>query len=173
MRVLSHQLPTPRLLSTVVPESRERPPERNSIRSRLKGVSLFSGNGRAIFVGMAVGAVLLCAVSILYVRRHAALRRAEEATKVLSVSFSPSKPIDVKIGPDLIHISAISLGNPRLAIINGHLVSEGEQVAVTAAPSTVAVTLRVIKISDGTIQLTDGTQVVTARLEVSAPKPKP
>ena len=47
---MSKVLPTPRLLSTVVPELRVKPPERVSMRSRIKSVSLFTGNGRAIFL---------------------------------------------------------------------------------------------------------------------------
>ena len=177
MRVISKQTPTPRLLSTVVPEVRERPPERISMKSRLKGVSLFSGNGRAIFFGIILGAILLSAISLLYVRRQAGLRHAEEARKLLAVSthsISPPKPIVVKISADLIHVSAISLGHPRLAIINGQLLGEGEQIIVHTPVASVAITLRVIKISDGNIELSDGTQVITARLEVSpASKPKP
>src|ERR1700704_2719869 len=100
MRVISRKTPTPRLLSTVVPELREGPPERMRMKSRLKGVSIFSGNGRAIFLGMIVGAVLISSISALYVRRLAGLRRAEEARKVLAVSphrISPAEPIIVKI----------------------------------------------------------------------------
>jgi len=178
MRVISKQTPTPRLLSTVVPEVRERPPERISMKSRLKGVSLFSGNGRAIFFGIIVGAILLSTISVLYVRRQTSLRHAEEEKrKLLAVSthsISPPKPIIVKLSADLIHVSAISLGHPRLAIINGQLVGEGEQIVVHTPTASIAVTLRVVKISDGTIELSDGTQVITARLELSsASKPKP
>lgn len=170
MRVISQKTPPPRLLSSVVPDLRERPPERVSMRSRLKSVSLFSGNGRAIFLGIVLGAVLLSTISFIYVRRRAALRHAEEARQLLAVtthSISPPQPIIVKMTADLIHVSAISLGHPRLAIINGNLVGEGEQITVHMPTATVAVTLRVVKISDGTIQLSDGTQVITARLELS------
>src|ERR1043165_2508411 len=72
MRLISQKSPAPRLLSTVVPDVREKPPERASMRSRLKGVSLFTGNGRAIFLGLAAGAVLVCGVGILYKRQQAA-----------------------------------------------------------------------------------------------------
>jgi hypothetical protein len=178
MRVISQKTPAPRLLSTVVPEVRERPPERISMRSRLKSVSLFSGNGRAIFLGIVIGAALLCTISFIYVRRQAALRHAEEERKLLAVTTRsispPPQPIIVKISADQIHVSAISLGHPRLAIINGKLVGEGEQITVDMPTAPVAITLRVLKISDGTIQLSDGTQVITARLELSpASRPKP
>lgn len=176
MRLIAQKTPPPRLLITVVPEIRERPPETVSVKSRLKSVSLFSGNGRAIFLGIALGAVLLSAISVLYVRRQAALRHAEEEVKLLAVStrsISPPEPIMVKISADLIHVSAISLGHPRLAIINGQLVGEGEQIVLHTPTASISVSLRVQKISDGNIELSDGTQVITARLELSsASKPK-
>lgn len=175
--MISQKTPAPRLLSTVVPEVRERPPERVSMNSRLKSVSLFSGNGRAIFLGIALGAVLLSTVSVVYVRRQAAQRHAEEEPKLLAVSthsISPPEPIVVKISADLIHVSAISLGHPKMAIINGQLVSEGERITVHTPTASIAVSLRVQKISDGSIELSDGTQVITARLELlPLPKSKP
>src|SRR5437762_9588618 len=99
MRLISQKTPAPRLLSTVVPELRERPPERISMKSRLKSVSLFSGNGRAIFLGIVLGAVLLSTISVVYIRRQAVQRHAEEELKMLAVStqsISPPEPIIVK-----------------------------------------------------------------------------
>jgi hypothetical protein len=175
MRLISQKLPAPRLLSTVVPDLREKVPERASMRSRLKGVSLFSGNGRAIFLGIVMGAVLICAVGLLYKRNQAAGRHAEEERQLVPVSthsISPPEPIVVKISADLIHVSAISLGHPRLAIINGQLVAEGEKITFHSPSASVAVTLQVVRIGDGQIELSDGSQVIKARLEV-APKPRP
>ena len=177
MRLISQKTPAPRLLSTVVPEARERMAGPVSAKSRLKGASLFSGNGRAIFVGIAIGAVLLSAISFVYVRRHAARQRAEAVRSFVSVSthsISRPKPIIVKISADLIHVTAISMGHPRMAIINGHLVGEGELFTLQIPSSSVAVSLRVVKIADGKLQLSDGTQEIEARLElppVRAPKP--
>jgi hypothetical protein len=175
MHVISKSTPSPRLLTTVVPDVRERPVERVSIRARLKGVSVFSGNGRAIFMGIFLGAVLLSAIAVVYSRHQAARRHAEEELKLLAVStrsISPPQPVVVKISAELIHVSAISLGHPRLAIINGQLVGEGEQITVHTPSASVAVSLRVLKIADGHIDLSVGTQVISARLEVSPP-PKP
>lgn len=177
MRVVSQKTPAPRLLSSVVPEVRERPPEPVSIKSKLKGTSLFSGNGRAIFLGIPLGAVILSTISVVYVHRQATRSRAEEERKLLAVSthsISPSEPIVVKISADQIHVSAISLGRPRLAIINGRQVSEGEQITLHTPAASISVSLRVVKISDGQIQLSDGTQLITARLElVASPRMKP
>ena len=177
MRLISKVLPTPRLLSTVVPDMRVKPPERVSMRSRIKSVSLFTGNGRAIFLGLIAGAVLICAIGVLYRRHEAARQHTEEQRKLLAVStqsISRPEPIVIKISADLIHVSAISLGHPRLAIINGRSVAEGEFITIHSPTANVAVTLRVLKISDGRIDLSDGAQVITARLEIPpTPRPKP
>jgi len=147
------------------------------MRSRIKGVSLFSGNGRAIFFGIVLGAALICAVSVLYVRHQAARRQAEEERQLVAVSthsISPPQPIVIQISADLIHVTAISLGHPRLAIINGQQLGEGEQITIHTPSANIAVTLRVAKISDGRIDLSDGTQTISARLEIPPMvRPKP
>lgn len=169
MRLISQKTPTPRLLSTVVPDVREKPPERVSMRSRLKGVSLFTGNGRAIFIGLVAGAILICTIGILYKRQQAARQHAEEERKMVAVStqsVSRPDPIVIQISADLIHVTAISLGHPRLATINGRNVAEGEFLTIHSPTANVAITLRVLKISDGRIELSNGPQLITARLEI-------
>jgi hypothetical protein len=169
MRLVSQKAPTPRLLSTVVPDLREKLPERASMRSRIKTVSLFSGNGRAIFFGIVLGAALLCTVGVFYARHQTARRHAEEERQLLTVSthsISMAQPIIIKISADLIHVTAISLGHPRLAIINGHQRGEGEQITIHTPSANIALTLRILKISDGQIDLSDGTQTISARLEM-------
>ena len=127
--------------------------------------------------GLIAGAVLICAIGVLYRRHEAARQHAEEQRKLLAVStqsISRPEPIVIKISADLIHVSAISLGHPRLAIINGRSVAEGEFITIHSPTANVAVTLRVLKISDGRIDLSDGAQVIAARLEIPPnPRPKP
>ena len=177
MRVLSTTTPAPRLLNTVAPELRERgaSTERSGLRARLKGAALFSGNGRAIFVGLFLGAVAFSAIGLLY-ERHQAAKHSEEAKRRLmmvttsSVSSSPKTevtpaPMMVQISLDLIHVTAISLGHPRLAVINGQQVTEGDRITLHTPSASVAVSLRIVKIADGSIDLSDGSHVITVRLE--------
>jgi hypothetical protein len=169
MRLISKVTPTPRLLSTVVPDIREKAQERVSMRSRLKSVSLFTGNGRAIFLGLVAGAFLICTIGVLYKRQQAARQRAEEERRMVTVStqsVSPAEPIVIQISADVIHVTAISLGHPRLATINGRNVAEGEFITIHTPAANIAVTLRVVKISDGRIELSNGPQMITARLEI-------
>lgn len=176
MRVLSTTTPAPRLLNTVAPELREKAAtERSGLRARLKGSALFSGNGRAIFVGLFLGAAAFSAIGLLY-ERHQAAKHSEEARRKLmmvttsSISSSPKTvatpaPVMVQIRLDLIHVTAISLGHPRLAVINGQQLAEGDRITLHTPSASVAVSLQVVKIADGSIDLSDGLHVITVRLE--------
>jgi hypothetical protein len=61
------------------------------------------------------------------------------------------------------------LGHPRLAVINGRAVAEGDWITLHGPNRAVAVTLRVLKIADGRVDLTDGTQTISAQLEIAKP----
>ena len=75
----------------------------------------------------------------------------------------PTPPPVVKIDPAALNVTAISLGQPRLAIVNGRQLGEGDEVLTDAAR------LRIVKISDGEVEFSSGAQVVLARL--APPKP--
>ena len=155
----------------------ESSPHHPSTKSRLKGAALFSGNGWAIFLGMFAGAALLTLIGVLYSRHRAAVQYEEAQRKLLPAATqsvfpfqhpeaSPA-PITVQLHAGLIHVTAISLGHPRLAIINNQQVSEGALLAVHPPGTSVTLTLKVLKIGDGRIELSDGTQVIVARLELA------
>jgi hypothetical protein len=130
-------------------------------------------------LGILFGAALLTAIGFLYSRHRASIAYEEARQKLMNVStesLSASRhaqvtpaPIMVQLRADLIHVTAISLGHPRLAIINGQQVAEGELITVHTPNAFVALTLKVLTIGDGRIDLTDGTQVITARLELPSP----
>jgi len=75
----------------------------------------------------------------------------------------------VQIDSGALRISAIVLGHPRLAVINGRTVAEGDTIVVHTPARAVAVTLRVLKIAEGQVKLSDGTQVIMARLNIPSP----
>lgn len=181
MRLLPQRGPAPRLLNSVVAEPRFRKPggAESDVRSRLRGVSIFSGNARAMFLGILLGAAVLSLIGVVYSGHRAAIRSEEASRKLVNVSTQslsasphsqvPPAPITVQMRADLLHVTAISLGHPRLAIINGHQVAEGELITVHTPTAFVALTLKVLTIGDGRIDLTDGTQIITARLELPTP----
>jgi len=139
--------------------------------------SFLAGNFRAVVFALLFGALAFVMIGIVW-GRHRSEARTESGARQLvpatTLSLSSAQhpeaapaPITVQIRADLIRVTAISLGHPRLAIINGHQVAEGEMVTLHTPTASVAVTLKVVKIGDGRIDLSDGTQIITARLDLS------
>ena len=80
---------------------------------------------------------------------------------------------DVQLSADMVRVSAIALGHPRLAVINGKTVTEGDSITLQVPNATLALILRVAKIGDGSIDLSDGKQMFSAQLTIPSPaKPK-
>jgi hypothetical protein len=179
MRVIPPTAPPQRLLSSLEPDrvdAKASPEEESPFAVR--GSRIFSGNGRAIFIGISAGALLLCVVGYLFKQRErgrgAQPTHLTEFVPALTHTVSASAhevvtpaPIVIQIDSKLIHVTAISLGHPRLAVINGQTVSEGDYVKVRSVNPTVMVSLRVIRIGDGRIELSDGAQTITTRLTLS------
>jgi hypothetical protein len=177
VHLIQNKMPAPRLLSSVVPEIRESAaPGDERSGFVMKGVGLFCGNGRAIFVGILAGILLISIAGWIFSRHNISNRESAAIRKLIyatthSVSDSPHSiatpaPIIVQINSDLLRVSAIALGHPRLAVINGKRVAEGDTVTLHTPMRSVAVTLRVVRIADGRIDLSDGMHVLTARLTV-------
>ena len=149
----------------------------------LKGASAMSGNSKWLFYGAMIGALLLSIAGILFSRhRDASGERLQfpkfvrARTQSLAAPGAVEQPaaIVIPLSADMVRVSAIALGHPRLAVINGRTVAEGDPVTLQAKDSPVALTLRVSKIGDGAIELTDGKQMFSAQLAIpSPPKAKP
>jgi hypothetical protein len=157
MRIMWKSSPSPRLLNTVASDVARNKAENPTGKFSLKSASLFSGNGRAIFVGILVGAAILSILGITYTRHQAHKRQREAGAAAITTANLTSQ----------IHVSAISLGQPRLAIVNGKQVTEGESITISTPDQLTTARLRIVKIADGRIELSDGTQVITAHLETS------
>ena len=175
VKMLPQNKPSPRLLNTVVPDSSWSAAKEGGgeTRSALRGKSLFSGNGLAIFVGLLLGCFLLTGAGWFYNRAEHRAAAAPILIGAATVSVSASEhelvplaPIMVQIAAEHIRVSAISLGHPRLAVINGQQLGEGEFLSVHAPTVRVEMKLQVKKIADGRIELSDGTQIITARLSL-------
>jgi hypothetical protein len=178
MDIIPSKLPPRRLLSSLEPD----PPPVDSVDAdtdspfALKGSRMGSGNGRAIFMGILAGAIVISVVGYGHVRRERAKREAAAPPRLFTAAThkvltsppgnSTPVPVVVKLDADLIHVSAIALGHPRLAVINGRSVAEGDWITVHGPTRAVSMTLRVLRIADGRIDLTDGTQIISAQLEI-------
>jgi len=149
----------------------------------LKGANTMSGNGRWLFIGAVVGALLFSIAGIVFRQyrdtigeplRLPTFIKARTNTLATPGSKEPPPPIVVHLSTDMVRVSAIALGHPRLAVINGKTVTEGDSVPLQSPNSPVALILRVAKIGDGSIEFTDGKNSYTAQLTIpSPPKRKP
>ena len=178
MRMVSRNASPPRLISSITPDLSGglSTPNQTDSRYTLRGANFFSGNGRAVFIGILVGSLGICVAGFLFSRHYdlgAELRAASRFLRVRTHTLSPPHdpsalpaPVTVQLNSDLVRVTAIALGHPRLAVINGEEVAEGDKVTIHTPTSSVAITLRVVKIGEGRIDLTDGTQMMTARLRV-------
>jgi len=86
---------------------------------------------------------------------------------------SPPGPIVIQLSADVIQVTSIALGHPRLAVINGKQVAEGDNIVVHTPTRFVAVTLRVIEIADRRVILSDGNQLMVAHLTMADPQASP
>jgi hypothetical protein len=164
MRVIQHTSPLPRLLTSVAPE---KPLEQTDLSSSFQDASGVSSNGRAI-VGIALMVLALSIIPFAYIRYQGSKDTPELAPGLIAVKIANERTVPISAA--MLHVTAISLGNPSLAIINGKRVAEGELVPLHTSHPAVIVKLQVLKIADGQVDLTDGNQVLTAHLEAQAPK---
>ena len=119
-----------------------------------------SGNSRWIFIGALIGAMLLSVGGIIF-SRHAQKEgdrfdfptfiKARTNGLAMPGSGEPPAPIVVQLSADMVRVSAIALGHPRLAVINGKTVTEGDSITLQVPNATLALILRVAKIGDGSI----------------------
>lgn len=176
MKLVPRELPPPRLLETAAVEQ---PEEHVTLgrwkgRSRLVGPVRFSSSRAIVFTILSVIVALAAAdCSLKYqgvlgeeftaVRKFLAVRTRSVA---VPTTLDPSSDVAVHLSPKLLRVTAIALGHPRLAIINGEEVVEGQYVTVDAPGMTIQ--LRVVEIRDGIIELANGSQILTARLPEQA-----
>lgn len=164
MRVILNTSPSPRLLGSLVVEKTL---DQADLAPSFKSASHASRNRRLI-LGIILGALVLLPLGFVYSRQQANKKASAMAPGLIAVTTRDAGT--VPIAASLIHVTAISLGDPSLAIVNGKRVAEGDEVALHSVRPPVLVKLRVLKIGDGQIDLTDGKQVLSPRLEVPARK---
>jgi hypothetical protein len=69
----------------------------------------------------------------------------------------------VPISPDVLHVTSIAMGKPRLTIVNGKRLAE-EDWLVVKTPSGEA-SVRVLSIEDGLVRFKHGGETIDARLQ--------
>ena len=170
MQLVPDQRPRERLLVSMEVEE-SLPGDGSDSPFVLKRRGAMSRTSRWLFIGAAIGALLLSVTGIVIHRYR------DENGKPLSLrtfikartSGLPATPVVVDLSTDMVRVSAISLGHPRVAVINGNPVLEGESVTLQARNASVALILRVVKIGEGSIQFTDGKALYSAQITIRSP----
>ena len=173
MKVLPDVGPRPRLLSSAVMT----PPATAATAEKVKQ-SATGGRFVRTLCKVAVAGLIGAVVVHWLVHRGNIQEEAIAIRKLVVVGTrmltraghqtNPPDAIVVQLNADLLQVTSIALGHPRLAVINGKQVAEGEQVIVHTPTRSISVALRVLEISDRQVTLSDGTQVVTVHLSKSA-----
>lgn len=166
----------PRLISSIDPDETVSGADSRGSVSLSKGTAAPSSNRRWFYIGIFMGAAALFIFALIF-GQHAGNRfgfpifikaRTRDLAAGPASAASPA-PIVIELSNDMVRVSAISLGHPRLAIINGKAVTEGDAVTLQAPESSIGVTLRVVRIGDGSIDLSDGKKMFSARLTIPSP----
>jgi hypothetical protein len=171
MDILPSKLPNPRLLSSVSSFA-PHPTPASDPNASADGV--FSG-ATPRWVVLLLACALVAGGGYLF-RGHYLKYRDQREVRMLQVethrlaaaphSNETPSPVTIQYGPEMLRVSAIALGHPRLAVINGRALTEGDEVVLHTPTRNVAVSLRVMRIADGHVDLSDGTQTITANLVV-------
>lgn len=176
MQLIPNIKPAPRLLHSAAEEVQagSSAASAKASKHRLKRAGAFGGNGRAIFIGLLIGALAVSAAGYLRstdeagethlgsVRKFFAVRT--RSVMIRNVGSDKGAGLRVQIDPSMLRVTAIALGHPRLAIINGKEVTEGDSVTLNSPDGGISVTMRIVNIVEGRIELTDGTEIITAPL---------
>ena len=182
MQLVPNQIPPERLICSMDAQESTSTEAASDSPFVLKGAGMMSGNARWVFIGAAIGALLLSIGGIIF-GRHAT-KQSERFSLPTFIkarthhlaepgSAEPPAPIVISLSTDMVRVSAIALGHPRLAVINGKTVAEGDSVTLQAPKASVALILRVVRIGDGSIDLSDGKKMFSAQLTIpSPPRPK-
>ncbi len=181
MKLVPNQIPPERLLNSMEAQESISTEAVSDSPFVLRGAGVMSGNARWVFIGAMIGALLLSIGGFIFSRQMGKegersnsptfIRARTESLADGPGSAAPPAPIVVELSADMLRVSAIALGHPRLAVINGKTVTEGDSVTLQAPNASVALILRVVKIGDGSINLSDGKKMFSARLYIpSAPR---
>jgi len=76
----------------------------------------------------------------------------------------------VPISPDMLHVTSIAMGKPRLTIVNGKRLAEEDWLVVKTPNGEASV--RVISIEDGLVRFKHGGETIDAHLQ-AIPSPPP
>jgi hypothetical protein len=165
--MVQREKPLPRLFESATPEEQGTAVPVVSTDSTPRPPS----SGRFTFVASLLLIALAFSIGLSYFFEK---RWSDAAAGINSngATATAFEGVAVPLGPDAFHVSAISLGGQRLAIVNGKGVSEGDSLVV--ATSSGPVTARITKIEDGVVHFEAGDAKIEAKVNSTlTPKGSP
>lgn len=120
--------------------------------------------GRFTFVASLLLIAIAFCVGLSYLLEKRWLGERVQTTAPADTIAHATAPLDA----DLFQVTEITLGSPRTATINGKRLTEGESLSVQAPAGLTSV--RVARIENGAVELTDGTHTIEANV-VQQPTP--
>jgi hypothetical protein len=109
-----------------------------------------------------------------YQTRHfpvvVAINPPDPAPEVRDKDATGKTGVLIPVSPDLLHVTSIALGNPRLTIVNGKRLAEQDWLVLKTPHGDASV--RVILIQDGFVRFKHGGETMDVPLQVvNAPTP--
>jgi len=168
LRIVPDKKPRPRLIEGGIRAS-EQPVSAEPAAEHSSSISL---RRVAVTIGVVLALIALAAGIMYWKERQ---RYPVVVTIALPDTSEQGDPLAGKLGPlvpvkpDLLQVTAIALGEPRLTVVNGKQLAEGEWLVVTTSLGLAS--LRVISIQDGLVRFKHGGEMIDVRLQAAEKTP--
>jgi hypothetical protein len=165
LHIIPPEKPPPHLLYSAELRAarRKTPEEEPDTKAVLKGSGLLWNNTTAWIAAIVIALTLIGGGSGYVIQQ-----RYKKAMPVAAPPPPPrvQAPPPIYVTPDMLNVSAISLGTGRLAIVNNKRLGEGDSLTLHT-PTGIAI-LRVIRIEDGVVRFEYAGQIFEAKLTAPA-----
>lgn len=170
MRLVPQDKPSEPLIYSMAPSPFDKDLPAELGQARLKG-SGFLWNNTTAWIGGILFALAVVILGSLYVVDQRQKRAAERSLAAMStVTTEPAGAPAVRVNIDKLYVSAISLGDTKLAVVNGASLAEGDYLQVETEYGSAR--LQVLKITDGAVEFTNGPATIVAELRRSPTEKK-
>ncbi len=131
-----------------------------------------SGKRLLTLLAIVLGLAVFAAGTIYWVQaRHFPIVVAISPPEGRDKDLLGNKSALIPLSPDLIHVTSIALGTPRLTIVNGKRLAEEDWLVVKTPQGEASV--RIVSIQDGFVRFKHGGETIDARLQMVQATPSP
>jgi hypothetical protein len=164
MRVVPRDKTTPPVLHTAAQENetpKAEPTVETPTAAACKGRFTFVASVILVAITFSIGFSYLLQMRWPFPSPATHSSPATAFTAEPSISAAPTPPL-IPLNADMLHVTAIALGQSNLAVVNGKRVTEGDSLVVVTSDGPAAV--RVAKIEQGVVHFDYGTEKIEAKL---------